>query len=274
LHQGFESKVLLSFWDGRLVGAIATPCILIQSKEKISSCADRQEPQQFKYDKWREEHLEDAIKQLGNAPKLCMNYFQRYRDGLNRHDLTCLAQQAIESDTSEDYLRLFIGSMIWGYSEAGYGPKRTSSIISANKNFFKRKLRDASSQFRSDFGKQADDNAIATLYDSLAQVTHWGSAFFTKYMYFLGRGIDNQNCPLILDTKVASSLDGMPQVKIQDLARVQRRKDGRIEYVGRYREGYMKYLNQMRSWARELSCHPDDIECFLYESGKESKRCE
>jgi len=39
----------------------------------------------------------------------------------------------------------------------------------------------------------------------------------TKYLYFLGRGIDERSCPLILDTMVARSLDELlPIVEAPD----------------------------------------------------------
>jgi hypothetical protein len=44
------------------------------------------------------------------------------------------------------------------------------------------------------------DEATRTAYDRFAYdptVKWWGPAFFTKYVHFLGRGIDRHSCPLI-----------------------------------------------------------------------------
>jgi hypothetical protein len=171
--------------------------------------------------------------------------------------------------------------MIWGYGfgsgrdergvQAGYGPFRTARILDKNPKF-NTILEEVSSDLRGKMLSASNprdfDEAIETAYDKVAydpRVKWWGPAFFTKYLYFLGRAIDRHNCPLILDKKVVESLGNVSQ------------RFARVEGQGLrpWTEGYMRYLWNMREWTGQVGCLADDIECFLYEQSakKQSRTC-
>ena len=90
-----------------------------------------------------------------------------------------------------------------------------------------------------------------------------GAAFFTKYFYFVGWGSKTTPMPLILDSVVSNSLEKLG-VDISQLAKVTRNSEGKITYISKYVEGYIRYVEMINNWANEIGCRPDSIEKWLF----------
>jgi hypothetical protein len=221
----------------------------------------RQANQKFRVDRWKKKLPGDSD----------LDYIiERFPDGLGRSNLTSIAEEAAKNRNAEHYRRLFLASMIWGFGGDredtidNRGPWRTQQITrNANPDF-------------NEILKYASDvmleGRIGEAYDLFKKVKWCGPAFFTKYLYFLGRGADKCRYPLILDTKVAKWLETLlGKDKLRQFVRVERNKKQEISSVLRgVGEEYEKYLDLMREWARKLGCAPDDIECFLYSTRLDS----
>jgi hypothetical protein len=232
--------------DARQVSALD----LTGFKDQIMGCAMQQPKQKFTADKW--------LVRLHNDSDL--EYIIRnFQDGLDRPDMISIAEDAVKNPEFSYYRRLFSASMIWGFGgdrEAGYGPWRTSRMM-------------ASEEFRETLNCTSNlvlAGSIGEAYDKF-KIDGCGPAFFTKYFYFLGRAVNVNTCPLILDAMVARSLEILlGKNELRRYARVVRNEKKVIVYIHRVREKYLMYLELIRGWAQKLECAPDDLECFLYRS--------
>jgi len=154
-----------------------------------------------------------------------------------------------------------LACMIWGYGgdrEARYGPSRTAQMMTSEG--FNVVLKETSDLIRSGKISEAYDR-----FDS-GKIMQCGPAFFTKYFYFLGRGVGHDSYPLILDRRVAKALGQLlGNENLTRFVSLNRRTDQILIDRGReQRDKYLHYLGLMWKWAKQLGCKSDDIECFLY----------
>lgn len=175
---------------------------------------------------------------------------QKYPQQISRANIVSLVHQV--STGSESACKVFLASMLWGYGTVGYGAYRTS-IMLENEN--SRKIIEESFRLVS-VGRYIDAYKMFAL-------PKCGSAFFTKYFYFVGLGTKVTPLPLILDSVVANSLVQLG-VDISFLARFIKNPEGKITSMGKYAEGYSQYVEIMNTWANEIGCRPDSIEKWLF----------
>lgn len=169
----------------------------------------------------------------------------RFPKAIRRSDLRTLSAEA-HVDTSLAR-RLFLASMVWGYGTVGYGPHRTL------KNLNDPGCVDAVTGALTAIG--AGD--LRRAYGSY-RVFGCGQAFWTKYLYAAGLGCDANPMPLVLDSLVATALRTLGG-------------DGALEpsdyltpTLGRFTDGWVRFVTDADAWAKALGCRADAIEMLLF----------
>ena len=155
-----------------------------------------------------------------------------------------------------NFRQLFLASMIWGHTTRGYGPYRTRLILGHPQTH----------QVIQTAVGLVVANKIKSAYESMS-IPGLGSAFFTKFLYFVGLGANIRPLPVILDTTVAGAFERMSVQggwKFTDFANVTRNKDGGIGYIKPFGEGYMRYVDTVNQWSKQLGCPPDHVEYFMF----------
>jgi hypothetical protein len=176
---------------------------------------------------------------------------EKHPQQISRLDIVNLVNNVLNGkDTPR---KVFLATMLWGYGTRGYGAYRTSLMLNGknSQNIIEEAFRLVS------IGKHGDAYEMFSL-------PRCGSAFFTKYFYFVGWGSKSTPMPLILDSVVSNSLEKI-NVNISNLAKVIRNNEGKITSVGRYVDGYLRYIEMISNWATEIGCRPDSIEKWLFE---------
>lgn len=151
-----------------------------------------------------------------------------------------------------DPIAVFLLAMAWGFANVGYGPHRTSQIVSDPTNLYK---------IKHIVGETLEHGPVAgwTALISTHKIGGISLSFGTKLLYFAGyrhwyNGRDSIP-PLILDNRVRWSL--------YDLAR------GAVPPPGSrvYTDHYLNYLHIAQSWAADPSWSqdPDVVEFGLFE---------
>lgn len=175
---------------------------------------------------------------------------QEYPQVISRSEIANLANPV--SAKNESARKVFLATMLWGYGIVGYGAYRTSIMLS-DKN--------SRNIIGESFDLVSTGKYIAAY--KIFSLPMCGSAFFTKYFYFVGLGNKTTPLPLILDSVVANSLVELG-IDISQLAKVTKNSDGKISSVGKYVDGYFEYVEMINSWASEINCRPDSIEKWLF----------
>lgn len=218
------------------------PAILKKYKNEIQNINPDEQIVGYKAATWATRFGQDSDFQHLN---------QHYPTGISRRQIAQLVQDIAVGDFDFSRLRKsFLATMIWGYGTVGYGPFRTEKMLGSSN--VETVLTDTYFLLKS--------GDIVQAYQRF-QVDRCGPAFFTKFFYFIGLGLNLKPLPLILDSVVANSLahPDMLGEGIQELASLTNGS------VGRYAEGYQKYITLMDEWADELDCRPDAIEYFLFD---------
>jgi hypothetical protein len=170
---------------------------------------------------------------------------QKYPQTISRSEIADLAQ-------NRNARKVFLATMLWGYGTVGYGAYRTSIML----------------------GEKSSKNIIEKSFDLVSAGKYilayeifalpmCGAAFFTKYFYFVGLGSKISPLPLILDSVVANSLVQL-DVDISRFARFTKNSGGKITSIGKYADGYLRYVETINNWADEIGCRPDSIEKWLF----------
>ncbi len=157
-----------------------------------------------------------------------------------------IARSFIHDHADGDPVDLFLMAMVWGYGRTGYGPSRTSAVLSQP---------DAEEKI----GKVVEEtrnNGAAAGWEALLQ-THQikglGMSFGTKLLYFAGYESGHTPRPLILDQVVRASLQEV--------------RPGTVPATGMVREAdYIRYLQLAEDWAADPAWRqqPDVVEYGLF----------
>lgn len=170
--------------------------------------------------------------------------FMNFPEHVTRADLFQLARRAGESSRLDDLRVLFAATMTWGYGTTGYGPWRTGKML-------------ASSAYPAVLGRSYQLICAGRLGQAHQEFSldRCGAPYFTKFFYFLSKGIGIKEYALILDSRVYRAL-----AKLQ------------ID-VGRYAsksawtaEGYLNYVTDLHQWANALRVEADQIELALFQN--------
>jgi len=156
-----------------------------------------------------------------------------------------------------NFRRLFLASMIWGWVLDGRGPSRTKEMLDSPNAI----------EILQATAESVVVGHITAAYEEI-KIRKLGPAFFSKFLYFVGLGAGAAPLPVILDTRVATSLETLGAQEgwaFTDFTKVTRNKKHQIAYVKPYAEGYMRYVETLGQWARELGCpRADFVEYFLW----------
>lgn len=170
---------------------------------------------------------------------------------LSRGDVGRLATEALAGTGT--WRGAFMAAMMWGYGTVGYGAYRTKLML-------------GTPNAESTIGRAANlvtTGQLGAAYESL-KVRMCGSAFFTKFFYFVGLGAaSSRPLPVVLDSVVANSLERLG-VDVSHFVTATRGGDGRMTALGRDAAGYLRYVETMDAWAKAIHCHADQIEMWLF----------
>lgn len=145
-----------------------------------------------------------------------------------------------------DAMRAFMLTMVWGFSDTGYGTHRTNSYIKDPTNLaLIKKAIDAVKQ-----------NNLNSAFSDLKKIKGLGVSYITKVLYFATRGAKHTNYALIYDIRVASSLVQLTAPKeIFDIVS--------INPSSKFAD-YVKYNALIHSLARKYKLEAESIEMFLF----------
>lgn len=179
----------------------------------------------------------------------------RFPNCIRRYDIELLSREAASGGYPE-VRRLFLACMIWGWGNRGRGMQNTADML-------------AFEGLETLLMKTVSLVGIGRVVEAYnrSHLPYCGPAFFTKFFYFIGLGTKTNPLPLILDARVAKSLEMLGKEEGWDLSifsQMNKNKD----YIRRYPEGYRRYVESMDKWARELACRADAIEYFLFRLAK------
>ena len=214
------------------------PDFLLQQSELIRSCDPISQSITFFPETWH--------RQLG-WKRQYRNLAGVYRGCISRGDLFKIGAAAYNSPTEDKVISLFVGTMLWGYGTTGYGAWRTNKML---------KTPDANRTIMCAWDLVNQSRVLEAYH--VFDLDRCGPAFFTKFFYFAGRGGGVTKYPLILDSIVYETL------KLH-------LRTGVDKYVKRstwwWPEGYLRYTQDMHSWASDLGVAADQIELYLFSAG-------
>jgi hypothetical protein len=218
------------------------PRVLEESADAIRRVDPMAQPAHLDISRWREAAiLSDDLARLTQAVPAFGN------GAVTRKSLREAAQAYAESRLPS--LSLFVGVMIWGYADPGYGPTRVTRMLRDRQQALARVER-ALAAMR--------DGDIAKAYEAIC-FPRVGTAFGTKFLAFASRPFNVRPTPLILDSRVCKAfrtLLGAPHL-MRDFAR---------RGLGvRDAAGYVRYVHTMNEWAERLGCDAEQIELYLFE---------
>lgn len=165
-------------------------------------------------------------------------------------------KQITRSDVIKEYelyfrygksvLKPFLLTMIWGFSDTGYGTHRTNNYLATADNVEKIKQ-------SLDAVKKED---IKTAFKTLKSIKGLGVSYLTKVLYFASKAAGLKNYSLIYDIRVASSLVQLNSPKqIFEIVSV--------NPSSKY-NNYSKYNRLMHELAIKYKVEADAIELFLF----------
>ncbi|PKQ18264.1 MAG: hypothetical protein CVT68_04270 [Actinobacteria bacterium HGW-Actinobacteria-8] len=184
--------------------------------------------------------------------------------GATRLDRATLFELGQLAHDHESTLRFLLHVLAWG---SGIGSRNNRKRLAAFSNEELRRVNLDLLQRAASIVQSGDAYANRQAYSMLIRpgggmVPGLGPAFFTKFLYFAGRG-EGKVPPLILDARVASRLYDAGWT---DLPRSSR-KNGYSYSYNWYTDTYVSYCELLARWADEspLGTRPDEIERALFE---------
>jgi hypothetical protein len=199
-------------------------------------------------DEWHPDQWMRALAGIHDLTALVAQLRSAWGDRIRRDDLLELANQ-VRSD-SDRAMELFIGTMAWGYAEAGYGPGRIRRLIEG--------LGDPAAAVKAAFDSVERLDPVEG-YKSLMVEHHLhglGPSFATKFLYFATyeKGAAGSLRALILDRRVERAL-----------------REHHCLFVtasGPDPVGYEIYLRMAEAWRKDLGWQESDaVEFELFEGG-------
>jgi len=176
-----------------------------------------------------------------------LGLIQMFPRVITRGDIKTLSARAVAKPTL--VRKLFLATMMWGFGKRGFGPYRTDRMLRTP----------LSASILQQTVTNIMNGKIITAYHGLL-LDRCGPVFSTKFLYFVGLGAKSDPLPVVLDTRVAQSLD-LLNLNLASFG-CHKLKNG--IRVGRSPAGYVKYVNLINAWARQIGCRTDAIELFLF----------
>ena len=150
-------------------------------------------------------------------------------------------------DNRVNIIRPFLLTMIWGFSDNGYGTYRTNKYLS---NLENHKLIQTAFE-------AVNKEEIEKAFRALKKIEGLGISYISKILYFAGRAKGIKNYPLIYDIRVARSLLMLSTPKdVVELLEV---------YPSSKFKDYEKYNKMIHGWAEQYNLNAECIEIFLFD---------
>lgn len=189
-------------------------------------------------ERWRVPGLERFHRAVEKLSKCCVRDDDEYR--ISRRNV-------IEFSSNAD--DVFIGAMIFGYGDRGYGPSRVKRVLQENKKIFERNL-----QVQYEASKNGPEASWVS-HTKIAKLKFFGPAFATKFAYFGARYQKVESpVPLIADRNTSWGS--------WELAKIPRS----VERL----EGYLRYVKLAHDWGESHGKFgADEVERAIFEIGKD-----
>ncbi|WP_162834514.1 hypothetical protein [Amycolatopsis circi] len=160
---------------------------------------------------------------------------------IDRAEATLHAAHAVTSEGAE---RAFLAAMIWGYGRVGYGPWRTSRVLTENPDALDRLAKVAA--------VARDQGGLAAFRDLAGEpLRYLEVAFGTKYLRFVTAAQSQDSAP-ILDAVVRRWVATHTGV--------------RLLIDGWRPEVYETYVGLLTSWSAQLELSVDTVEELIFRS--------
>ena len=166
-------------------------------------------------------------------------FLQGLPDQVGRADVVKVCATA--AATPADAERGFVAAMVWGYGRVGYGPYRTSRVLTANPQ--------APEVLRHVAEVAVNQGGVAAFEALKADRLKWlGVAFATKYLFFCAENGEGGPAP-VLDRLVR----GWLRVNV-----------GTAPRLDWHLPDYTAYVEDVTAWAEELGIKPADVEWLMF----------
>lgn len=158
--------------------------------------------------------------------------------GISREHVVAVASGI---HTPADAVDAFVAAMVWGFGMVGYGPYRTSRVLTKNRDAGDR-LAELAGRVAADGGPAAFDWLVGHRLEGL------GVAFSTKFMFFCSGGLAVP--ALVLDRLVsdwfAANAGWRPSLDWD-------------------KQDYRDYVASVGRWSQELDIRPADTELLIFQ---------
>jgi len=140
-----------------------------------------------------------------------------------------------DADAADRTDLAFVATMIWGYGRSGYGPYRTTRVLTGGADTVDPSVLD---RLRSGVDEARENGALAGFYamnNTPGRVPYLGPAFFTKWLYFATAtaGPDSADAAPVLDKRVRDWIAANTNIGL------------RLDKTW----GYHRYLQLLDAWA-------------------------
>lgn len=168
-------------------------------------------------------------------------FLQGLPDAVGRADVIEVCATAAASPADAE--RSFVAAMVWGYGRVGYGPYRTSRVLTANPQ--------APEVLRHVAEVAVTKGGVAAFEALRADRLKWlGVAFATKYLFFCAENGQAGAAPV---------LDRLVRGWVRDHTGWAPRLDWHLG-------DYTAYVDAVTAWAGELEITPADVEWLMFRS--------
>lgn len=190
------------------------------------------------------------MRHLGNDDPDLVALAAAHPGSLTRGDLRELSIKA--HDDFALCRRLFLATMLWGYGTGGRGPWRTAKML-ADPRLDGVLERTMIAVKTGDLFRAYDDFRVA-----------WcGPAFLTKFLYAVALGCSADPLALVLDARVARSLQVLESdgsLKLNEFVTL-----GPGRTVAWSPAGWVRFVEVAHLWAVALDCRSDAVEMLLFD---------
>jgi hypothetical protein len=163
---------------------------------------------------------------------------------ISRNDVL-LAFQAYFSNQT-DFIRPFLLTMIWGFSNAGYGTYRTNLYLSSEENKI---------LIKKGINEMAHRN-LKSAFKTLLKIPGLNISYLSKILYFAGKAAGIQDYPLIFDIRVSRALVKLVHPDLSNFLEILPSKKF---------EDYEKFNSFIHALAKKHDLEADALELFFFD---------
>ncbi|MCV7274876.1 8-oxoguanine DNA glycosylase OGG fold protein [Mycolicibacter arupensis] len=176
---------------------------------------------------------------------------ERLPDRVDRN----LIREVVATELNEGrVLPAFVGAMVWGYGDAGYGPTRVRWVLTGVREGSREApvRHDIADLLRTAAETVRAQGAVEGFryMNNAGRIKFLASAFFTKWLYFVSalNSVDDENAAPILDKQVHDWLEQKASI-VLDIART---------------PDYKRYLDLLKAWGSAYGRTPVQVEKAIF----------